>query len=83
VLLPEQPVGGASAHLFPGNGSEHLTANAESVGALHATEILRWSDVPRHGNDNREVGIIAPRSWAFQGQRPDHRLRRDGCVALP
>ena len=46
VLLPERPVGGASAHLFPGNGVEHLTANVESVGALHATEILRWSDVP-------------------------------------
>jgi hypothetical protein len=46
VLLPERPVSGASAHLFPGNGVEHLTANAESVGALHATEILRWSDVP-------------------------------------
>jgi len=46
LLLPERPVGGASAHLFPGNGAEHLTANAESVGALHATEILRWSGVP-------------------------------------
>jgi hypothetical protein len=46
VLLPERPVSGASAHLFPANGAEHLTADPESVGALHATEILRWSDIP-------------------------------------
>jgi hypothetical protein len=46
VLLPERTAVGASAHLFPANGTEHLSANAESVGALHATEILRWSDVP-------------------------------------
>ncbi len=46
VLLPERPAGGASAHLFPANGSEHLTATAERVGALRAAEILRWSDIP-------------------------------------
>lgn len=46
VLLPQRPAGGASANLFPGNGAEHLTATAESVGALHATEILRWIDIP-------------------------------------
>jgi hypothetical protein len=46
VLLPERVVGGVSAHLFPANGAEHLTANPEGVGALHATEILRWSDIP-------------------------------------
>lgn len=46
VLLPERPASGASAQLFPANGAEHLTANAENIGALHATEILRWSDVP-------------------------------------
>ena len=46
VLLPERPAGGASARLFPGLGAEHLTADAESIGELHATEILHWSDIP-------------------------------------
>lgn len=46
VLLPERRVSGASAQLFPGNGVEHLTADAESIGALRATEILRWTDLP-------------------------------------
>ena len=46
VMLPERPVAGPSTRLFPANGVEHLTGNAESVGPLHATETLRWSDVP-------------------------------------
>jgi len=46
VMLPERPVAGPSAHLFPANGVEHLTGRAESIGPLHATEILRWNDMP-------------------------------------
>lgn len=46
VMLPERPVAGPASRLFPANGVEHLTANAESVGPLHATEILRWSEIP-------------------------------------
>ena len=45
VMLPEKPAAGPSTRLFPANGVEHLTGNAESVGPLHATEILRWRDV--------------------------------------
>lgn len=46
VLLPEKPKSGVSTRLYPANGAEHLTATAERVGALHATEILRWSEIP-------------------------------------
>lgn len=44
VLLPEQRVSGASSRLFYGDWTEHLTANAEAIGPLHATEILRTAD---------------------------------------
>ena len=46
MMLPERPAAGPSTHLFPANGVEHLAVNPESVGPLHATEILRWSDMP-------------------------------------
>ena len=46
VLLPERRSDGASATLFQGTWTEHLTANPESIGPLRASEILRMTDAP-------------------------------------
>ena len=45
VLLPERRDAGEAARLFGGPWTEHLTPTPESVGPLHATEILRSSEV--------------------------------------
>lgn len=44
VLLPDQRVSGPSSRLFSGEWREHLTANAEAIGPLRATEILRTAE---------------------------------------
>lgn len=46
VLLPEQAPAGASASLFFGRWSEHLSATAESIGMLRAGEVLRLDAAP-------------------------------------
>jgi hypothetical protein len=46
VLLPERRSDGASAPLFQGTWTEHLTASSERVGSLRASEILRMSGAP-------------------------------------
>ena len=44
LLLPDRAPAGAASSLFPGIWTEHLTAVAEEVGPLKATEILRRSN---------------------------------------
>ena len=41
ILLPEQRPAGADARLFDGRWTEHLSATAEAIGQLRASEVLR------------------------------------------
>ena len=46
VLLPERQPGGPVSRLIPGSWREHLSATAEPVGTLRASEILRIDQAP-------------------------------------
>jgi len=46
VLLPERAPAGPWSRLLPGTWTEHLAATPETVGALHASEVLHAERLP-------------------------------------
>ena len=82
VLLPERRSAGASARLFQGPWTEHLTANSQPIGPLRASEILRMTNVPSAATVVARSGTAARNRESAGRERPRHRLRCDGRMAI-